>query len=279
MRYHTLITAETLSGLSDCTIIDCRFSLADPGQGEQLYRQGHIPGALYAHLDHDLSSKITPDSGRHPLPDFEELANKLRKWGLTPGNQVVVYDDASGFFASRLWWLLRTLGHEGVAVLDGGIQAWEANRLPLDRHIPSITPSDFPGHINDKAWVDVADVQQGLLDNSLLLIDARARERFDGINEPIDPVAGHIPGSVNLPSTDNLDQGGRFLPTDQVREQYLGVMGKHQSEQVVHSCGSGVFACFGVLAMEYAGLSGSKIYPGSWSEWIRDPERPIASAA
>lgn len=277
MTYHTIISAEALSLLSNCIIIDCRFSLADNEQGERLYRQGHIPGAFYAHLDHDMSSDITPQSGRHPLPDFADLMHKLGQWGITPETQVVVYDDTSGFFASRLWWLLRTLGHTEVAVLDGGIQAWVTRGLALEQSIPAETPSTFTAAINDGSWVDTSDIQQGLQAHSLLLIDARARERFDGINEPIDPIAGHIPGSVNLPSTDNLDENGHFLPSEKIRANYRAVMSDFPSQQAVHSCGSGVFACFGVLAMEYAGLPGSKIYPGSWSEWIRDPARPIAT--
>lgn len=279
MAYDTLISASALAQLADCIIIDCRFSLADTSAGKALYLQGHIPGALYAHLDQDLSSEITPTSGRHPLPDFKQLADRVSDWGIGPQSQVVVYDDASGFFASRLWWLLRTLGHPRVAVLDGGIQAWQRLQLPLESKEPAKSPARFRPEIDRTAWVDVEAVEKGLLAHSLLLIDARASERFTGINEPIDPVAGHIPGSVSLPSTENLDADGVFLPADQVRDKYLGVMDTYAPDQVAHSCGSGVFACFGVLAMEYAGLPGSKIYPGSWSEWIRDPSRPIATGA
>lgn len=279
MAYTTLISAQTLiNQLADCQIIDCRFSLADTQLGEKLFAQGHIPGARYAHLDRDLSSTITPFSGRHPLPDFKDLATKLGQWGITEQTQVVVYDDTSGFFASRLWWLIRTLGHDHVAVLDGGVQAWQDAGQALNQTSLPHSPASFNPTPDQSAWIDVAGVQQGLNQHSCVLIDARARERFDGIEEPIDPIAGHIPGSVNLPSTDNLDHQGKFLPAKTIRENYLSVMSDFSPEQVIHSCGSGVFACFGVLAMEYAGLPGSKIYPGSWSEWIRDPSRPIGTS-
>ena len=257
--------------------VDCRFSLAEPEQGEQLYAQGHIPGARYAHLDRHLSSPITAITGRHPLPDFAKLTEQLGAWGIDENAHVVAYDDQSGFFASRLWWLLRTLGHHRVSVLDGGIQAWQALDQPLTAELPKIRPVPFTPVLDRQAWKDVDALQFCLAENSCLLIDARTRERFAGIEEPIDPVAGHIPGAVNMPITENLDNRGCFLPATALRDHYRALMGDMQPEQVVHSCGSGVFACHGILAMEIAGLHGSKLYPGSWSEWIRSPERPVAT--
>jgi thiosulfate/3-mercaptopyruvate sulfurtransferase len=273
-----LISVESLAGHpADHLIIDCRFSLADTRLGEQHYRKYHIPGARYAHLDTHLSGNITPDTGRHPLPDFDTLAAQCGQWGINTSSKVVVYDDAGGSYASRLWWLLRTLGHPQVAVLDGGFQAWQAAGNPLESEMPAYTPARFKATLNPDAWTDTESLQQQLASKDCVLIDARAKERFDGIKEPIDPVAGHIPGSINLPVTENFDTHGFFLPPESLRDNYLNKMGEAMPEQVIHSCGSGVFACLGILCMEVAGLNGSKLYPGSWSEWIRNPERKIAT--
>lgn len=278
MPYTTLISAAELSRqLENCLVIDCRFSLADTQQGEQAYLRAHIPGARYAHLDRDLSSPITPSSGRHPLPDFERLIDKVQAWGITNNSQVIAYDDANGAYASRLWWLLRTLGHTNVAVLEGGFQAWEAANYALESTPPECQKTEFTAHLDRQAWWDIDTLQQHLAAKDCVLIDARAKERFDGISEPIDPIAGHIPGSVNLFIGDNLDQQGFFLSPSQLRAQYLQCTADIKPSQTIHSCGSGVFACFGILAMEVAGLRGSKLYPGSWSEWIRDPARGVAT--
>ncbi len=278
MLYTTLISAESLArNQADCLIIDCRFSLADTDLGEKLYRQGHIAGARYAHLNRHLSREITPETGRHPLPDFDTLAAQLGLWGISEQSQVVIYDDTAGSFASRLWWLLRTLGHPKVAVLEGGIQAWLAAGELLETELSASSTAQFKPALIKANWSDIEQLQQALATGDTLLIDARAKERFDGVSEPIDPVAGHIPGSVNMPVSENLDALGFFLPVETLRKNYLSVMGETAPKRVTHSCGSGVFACFGVLAMEIAGLKGSKIYPGSWSEWIRDPTRGIAT--
>jgi len=257
-------------------IIDCRFSLADTDLGEQEYLRGHIPGACYAHLDKHLSSPVTPETGRHPLPDFDKLIAQLGQWGIDEHSSVVVYDDASGSYASRLWWLLRALGHTRVGVLDGGIQAWLSAGERLEADAPAPSQTQFKPLLKRDSWIDTQRLQQQLSAGECLLIDARAQERFAGITEPIDPIAGHIPGSVNLPVTENFDATGCFLPAQTLRDNYLSVMGKATPKQVIHSCGSGVFACLGILAMEIAGLNGSRLYPGSWSEWIRDPSRGVA---
>ncbi len=278
MPYTTLISARQLAAeYGTCLIIDCRFSLGKPRLGAQTYQDGHLPNAVYADLDLDLSSKITALTGRHPLPNFTQLVRKLRDWGVSNDSQVVVYDDVSGGFASRLWWLLRTLGHSNVAVLNGGIQAWEMAGQIITKSIESPNSGSFAGQANQSAWCDVDTLQTQLKQANCVLIDARAAERFSGEDEPIDPIAGHIPGAVNLPVAETLDKEGTFLDPLTIRARYLNAMRDIPSNRVIHSCGSGVFACMGVLAMEYAGLAGSKIYPGSWSEWILDPQRPIAT--
>ncbi len=211
------------------------------------------------------------------MPDFNTLTLQLGHWGIDESSKVVVYDNESGSYASRLWWLLRTLGHAQVAVLDGGYQAWQAAAEPLEAEVPAYASTQFNAVLNPDAWTDTPLLQQQLATKNCVLIDARAKERFDGISEPIDPVAGHIPGSVNLPVTENFDAQGFFLSPETLRDNYLNKIGETAPEQVIHTCGSGVFACLGILCMEIAGLNGSKLYPGSWSEWIRDPERKIAT--
>ena len=276
-----LVDSATLSARLDdpsWVLFDCRFNLMDPTWGRKQFENGHIPGACYAHLDEDLSAPTGPGTGRHPLPDADLLMNKLGSWALRDGAQAVVYDDLGGAFAVRLWWLLsHWLGHRRVAVLDGGLGAWTADGRALSTSPPPPASGTFTGQPNQDAWVRTTDLVANLKTGRLLVIDARASERFRGELEPIDPVAGHIPGAINLPLTGNLDQNGRFLSAKRLRERFLGASGGRPPTAVVHSCGSGVNACHNLLAMEIAGLQGSRIYAGSWSEWIRSPERPIAT--
>ena len=281
MTYNTLLSAENLNQhLSDrdLVIIDCRFSLADTEAGFTAYRHGHIPNARYAHLDKDLSSKITDFTGRHPLPNFTEFAKKLGTWGIDNNSQVIVYDDASGAVAGRLWWLLRCLGHHKVAVLDGGYKHWQKLGLPVTTVLPIIKLSIFRAYPESDTNLSLSalEVQNGLARKSICLVDARTPERFRGEQEPIDPIAGHIPGAVNRPFQLNLDENGLFLSADTLRNQFKTFIGDKNPQQVVHMCGSGVTACHNLLAMEIAGLVGSKLYSGSWSEWIRNKNRPIA---
>ncbi len=279
MAYTTLISTQTLHqqlNNPDWVVVDCRFSLADTEAGAKAYRHGHIANARYAHLDKDLSSRITDFSGRHPLPDFAALAKKLADWGIANHSQVVVYDDAGGAFAGRLWWLLRCLGHNKVAVLDGGIKHWQKQGLPVTTTLPKIKAAAFRPYLNEQAWLSALQVQNSTAKKSACLIDARTPERYRGEQEPIDPVAGHIPGALNRALQLNLDGNGLFLPADALREQFNRLIGAAAPEQVVHYCGSGVTACHNLLAMEYAGLTGSKLYAGSWSEWIRNKNRAIA---
>lgn len=275
--YTTVIDCTTLAQHLQETawlVVDCRFNLADTEYGRLEYAQGHIPGAHYLHLDDDLSSPITPDSGRHPLPEVEKLAATLRALGLRHDTQVVAYDDNGGAMAGRLWWLLRWMGHQAVAVLDGGWQAWQQQQGTLSTDPPKIlAEGNFQPQLQTDFIVTVPDLLQA--DTSWQLVDARAVERFRGEMEPIDPIAGHIPGALNRPLTDNL-QNGYFKSAEQLRAEWEQVLQGRNLAQVVHMCGSGVTACHNQLAMEVAGLSSTRLYPGSWSEWIRDPQRPIA---
>lgn len=280
MNYTTLISAESLHqhlNDPDYVIIDCRFSLADTEAGFTVYRHGHIPNARYAHLDKNLSSRITDFTGRHPLPNFTQLVKKLGAWGIDNNSQVVVYDDASGAFAGRLWWLLRYLGHNKVAVLDGGYKHWQKLNFPITTTLPNIKPSIFRAYPVENPLLTAFEVQNGLARKAICLIDARTPERFRGEQEPIDPVAGHIPGALNRPFQLNLDSNGLFLSAEALRNQFNTLIGDKNPQQVVHMCGSGVTACHNLLAMEVVGLTDSKLYPGSWSEWIRNKNRHIAT--
>jgi len=258
-------------------LFDCRFNLADPAWGRNEYAKGHIPSALYAHLDEDLSSPVGPKTGRHPLPDPVTLSAKLGQWGVDTGTQVVVYDDAGGVFAVRLWWLLRWLGHQRVAVLNGGLGAWLAEARVLDQSTPTPAPHDFSGNAQHSAWISTEVLENNLETGHYLVLDARVPERFRGEMEPIDPVAGHIPGAINMPLSENLGADGRFLTPDKLRTRFISVLDTTPTDRVVHQCGSGVNACHNLLAMELAGFPGSKLYAGSWSEWIRSTERAVAT--
>jgi thiosulfate/3-mercaptopyruvate sulfurtransferase len=278
--HRLLVDAATLAAHLDdpaWVLFDCRFDLADPDWGLREYAAGHIPGARYAHLDLDLSSPIAPGTGRHPLPDPNALMTRLGEWGMGNTCQAVVYDHAGGAFAVRLWWLLRWLGHTRVAVLDGGLGAWLAEGRPLDAEPVRPSPRRFAGHADPAARVRIEDLMADLGRGRYRVIDARTAERFRGEVEPIDTVAGHIPGAVNLPLAGNLGPDGRFLPPERLRERFLAKTEGIEPQRVVHSCGSGVNACHNLLAMEIAGLTGSRLYAGSWSEWIRSPERPVAT--
>lgn len=277
-----LIDARTLLSRSrdaDLRVFDCRFSLADPGQGRRAYRDGHLPGAIYAHLDEHLSSPIGPRTGRHPLPDPYRLAAWLGACGVTPRTQVVVYDAVGGAFAVRLWWLLRWIGHARVMLLDGGIQAWIAEGGALVRDAPRYAPVELIAQPDDARWISTDALVVELAAGRVTVVDARAPGRFRGEQEPIDPVAGHIPGAINLPLTGNLGADGRFRDPAALRQRFDQALGEASPARSVHSCGSGVNACHNLLAMEVAGLHGSRLYAGSWSEWIRSPERPVAVGA
>lgn len=279
MTYRTLINATTLNkhiNNPNWIIIDCRFSLANSDAGSFAYRHGHIPNARYAHLNDDLSSVVTDYTGRHPLPDFNLLTKKLEAWGIYNHSQVICYDDSNGCFAARLWWLLRCLGHNDVAVLDGGIQHWQKNGYLLTTTLPKQQPGAFRPYLNTTNWLHALKVQNSMARKSICLIDARTPERYRGEQEPIDPIAGHIPNALNRPFQLNLEDTGLFLSAESLQDQFKKLIGNNSSEQVVHYCGSGVTACHNLLSMEHAGLKGSKLYAGSWSEWIKDKNRRIS---
>jgi thiosulfate/3-mercaptopyruvate sulfurtransferase len=278
MNYTTLISVEDLAATLDdpsLVVFDCRHELTNPAFGTQAYAQSHIPGALFASVDNDLSGPLTGKNGRHPLPDPKVLAAWLGRMGVSSGSQVVGYDHAGGPYGARLWWLMRWLGHAKVAVLDGGWQAWNAAGMPVTQAVRTPTPAKFGG-TPDQSMVDARYVQDRLDSKQMVLIDARSNDRYHGQNETIDPVAGHIPGARNRFFKDNLDAQGRFRSAAELRSAFAPLVGTTPAEQVVHQCGSGVTACHNLLAMEVAGLKGSKLYAGSWSEWIADPERPVA---
>lgn len=282
MSYQTLISAAELANhlnKPDWLVFDCRFSLADSSAGARAYRQGHIPGARYADLNRHLSAPVKSYTGRHPLPNFKELVQQLGAWGVSNRSQVVVYDDVGGAFAGRLWWLLRCLGHYQVAVLDGGIKHWQKQHLPGTTELPKIIPTQFRGYPESQPWLDATMVENGLAMRTITLIDARTPERFNGLQEPIDPVAGHVPKAINRPFQLNLDKDGLFLPAEQLKSQFQTLINSRPPAQVVHMCGSGVTAITNLLAMEVAGLQGSKLYAGSWSEWITNKNRAVATGS
>jgi thiosulfate/3-mercaptopyruvate sulfurtransferase len=265
----------------DWAIIDCRFELANPEWGARAYAAGHIPHALYAHLDHDLSGARTPHTGRHPLPPPQALATTFGRFGIDTRVQVVAYDQGSGALAARLWWLLRWLGHAQVAVLNGGLPAWQRAGLPLStageaRSPRSFVPAPDAGMLASSAEVAAAVDSGALRRGAALLVDARSSERFAGQNETLDAVAGHIPGARNHPFATNHDAQGRFLSAAELRRAWADTLGAVPPRQVMAMCGSGVTACHNLLALEIAGFSGARLYAGSWSEWITDPARAIA---
>ena len=277
--YTTLVsTAELAASLPDRSfvIVDARHDLAQPDAwGEAEYRRAHLPGARFAHVDRDLSAPKTGTNGRHPLPGPEACAALFGRLGIDATKQVVAYDQGSGMYAARLWWMLRWLGHDAVAVLDGGYAAWAREGRPVTAEIPSFARADFNARRVGPV-IDAQTVAASLAQRSLLLIDARGRERFRGDLEPIDPVAGHIPGSINRPYLDNLTAEGTFKPAGTLRAEFDALIAPRSPAAVVHTCGSGVSACHNLLAMEHAGIGGTRLYAGSWSEWSADPARPIA---
>jgi len=280
-----LIDAQTLHPvLSDCLVFDVRHELADHAAGRRAYRQGHIPGAVFLDHETDLAAPRTGTNGRHPLPPLAEFAALMRLHGLTPARRVVVYDDGSGAFAAHLWWMLRWLGHDKVQVLDGGWPAWLAlgGTVATRTDAPHVTEAQalaHPGWNGQAAMptVHAQDVVQNLQTQTFVVLDARAPQRFRGEVEPMDPVAGHIPGALNRPASTNMTSQGCFKSAAQLRAEFQALLGDRTPAQVVHQCGSGITACQNLFAMELAGLHGSALYPGSWSEWCSDPTRPVAT--
>lgn len=282
MSLAQLIDAERLhSRLQEpgLVVLDCRFALDDPAYGARSHAEGHIPGARFADLEHDLSAPVVKGvTGRHPLPEPAALIDKLRAWGIDDDSQIVLYDDGPGAFAARAWWLLAWLGkRDGVWLLDGGLKAWKDAGLALDNATPAPAAGSFKGQADAALLLSAAQLQQRLGDAQLTLLDARALPRFRGEVEPLDPVAGHIPGAQCAVFTDNLGDDGRFLPAERLRARFDALRGARPVESLVAYCGSGVTACHNLFAMSLAGYPLAPLYAGSWSEWITDPARPVAT--
>lgn len=283
MPSEMLISAQELSlHLPDpnWAIIDCRFSLDDVERGRRDYLSSHIPGAVYAHLDDDLSgNKIPGETGRHPLPEIPAFAERLSSWGIDSGTQVVVYDDLTGSVASRLWWMLSWLGHPNVALLNGGWASWLQSGMPIRSGTESRSRKSFVPRQIHGAQVTAEQVQQYRNDPAYVVLDARGAARFRGEGESIDPVAGHIPGAVSAPFEENVSADGKFLPPEILRDRFEKLAKSVHTENVICYCGSGVTAAHNLFAIAYSGLGMGRLYAGSWSEWITDPSRPIAAGA
>lgn len=278
MTHTTLVSTELLAehlGHDTWVVIDCRYDLANEAWGQEQYRAAHIPGASYASLGHDLAGPSDGRSGRHPLPGHDVMAATFGRLGVRSGVQVVAYDQGNGMYASRLWWMLRYMGHDAAAVLDGGFAKWLAEGRPTRSGVETRQPVTFTGEPRPGMRVTANQVWAGLGDPAVTLIDARAPSRYEGREEPLDRVAGHIPGARNHFFQWNLQPDGTFLPPERLRQKFAAVLGATPAHQVTMYCGSGVTACHNLLAMERAGLTGTKLYPGSWSEWSADPDRPV----
>ena len=281
MNNGTLITVHELAALidqDDPLILDCRKQLDAPQSGRQTYLASHLPGALYADLDGDLSNLSRKDLGRHPLPLEKDFSTVLGSWGWQPGRTVVAYDDAGGALAAaRAWWLLRLIGERDVRVLDGGFAAWLKAGLATEVAIRAVHTTRVAIRYDAGQMVDGAALKAGLVEGTMRLLDARGAPRYRGEVEPLDRVAGHVPGALNRPFTDNLRADGTFRPAAQLAAAFLPLIAPHAPGQVVHMCGSGVTACHNLLAMEHAGLHGSRLYAPSWSGWLADPGNPVQS--
>jgi thiosulfate/3-mercaptopyruvate sulfurtransferase len=280
MAHTTIVSTDELAvalGDTRWAVVDVRFDLADSLAGRRAYEAGHIPGAVFADLNKDLSAEPGGRRGRHPLPPLPGFIDRVGRWGIDARTQVVVYDDAGGAFAARLWWLLRLVGHDAVAVLDGGIGKWLAEGKPVRAGLEAREPKQFAGSVRGHYVADIAAVDELRRDPTRALIDARAPDRFQGLNETLDPVAGHIPGARNRFFKDNLNADATLKPPDALRAELETVLAGVSPDRAVVYCGSGVTACQNLLALEHAGMAGARLYPGSWSEWCSDPNRPIAS--
>jgi thiosulfate/3-mercaptopyruvate sulfurtransferase len=278
MSHTTLVSvAELAAHLNDANwiVCDCRHDLANYHFGRHAYAQSHIPGARFLHLDEDLSGPKTGTNGRHPLPHPITFTLRLAALGIDNTKQIIAYDSAGGPYAARLWWMLRWVGHTKAAVLDGGWDAWNAVGKPVTAALPTIKPASYNPHLTPQLAVDAKLVRKNIDSNDIRVVDARSPDRFRGENETLDPVAGHIPGAVNRFFKHNLDAGGAFKTAAALKQEFSALLNAQAPAGVVHQCGSGVTACHNLLAMEIAGLAGSRLYPGSWSEWVSDRARPV----
>ncbi len=282
MSFNTLISASTLAThLTDANwiVCDCRHDLANYESGRRAYAEAHLPDARFLHLDEDLSGPKTGVNGRHPLPHPITFTLRLAALGIDNNTQVIAYDAMGGVYASRLWWMLRWVGHKNAAVLDGGIDAWVKAKQPVSAELPAIKPVRYNPNPISQLAVSANEVAANLDHQTLRVVDARSPDRFRGENETLDPVAGHIPGATNRFFKNNLTEDGCFKTADKLKQEFAAVLDTHAPNSVVHQCGSGVTACHNLLAMEVAGLSGSRLFPGSWSEWVSDRKRPVATGS
>lgn len=279
MHFTSIISAEnTFQNLANPNwrVFDCRFDLQDENAGLTKYKLRHIPGAIYADLNKDLSAPVSDNSGRHPLPDIQDITHKFGLWGVTPETQVVVYDDVYGSYAARLWWMLRWLGHKNVALLNGGLTEWERLQLPVTKDITEPQVTTFTGKPDMSMIAEVSLIEQSLSSPNIALIDVRDPDRYQGLREPIDKIAGHVPGAINIPWKTNLDENGLYLEKARLLPHYSETIHETDSNALVFMCGSGVTACHSLVALEILGFRGAKLYPGSWSEWIQNPGHPVA---
>ena len=282
MTYTTIVAGAVLAEHlddPDWIILDCQHDLMQPAFGREAYAREHLPGARFVALDDDLAGPKNGSNGRHPLPGVEALTAVFSRLGVSAGKQVVVYDGAQNMYAGRVWWTLKWLGHEAVALLDGGLGKWKADGRPLTTAVPAATPAVFTPHVNAAIKVDADYVAARLREGTARIIDARAPERYDGSQETIDPVGGHIPGALNRFWKSNVNADGTYKPAAVLRAEFEALLGGRAPAEVIQQCGSGVTALHNFVAMEVAGLSGSKLYPSSWSEWCADPKRPVAKGA
>lgn len=278
MNSEILVSPARLNDLihsGKCTVVDCRFDLSNPQSGRAGWLEGHIPGASYAHLDHDLAAPVEPHTGRHPLPGATIFAQFLASTGWSKDKLLVAYDTGPNAISARLWWMMRYFGN-GAALLDGGLAAWIDCGLPLESGMPAVSPTPVEVlDCDERLTISAAILYDHLEYSDWVVLDARAPERYAGKVENLDTKAGHIPGALNRPFSDNLDNSGCFKSADLLKDQFEALLGPAGATQVVHSCGSGVTACHNLFAMELAGLGFTRLYPGSWSEWIRDSARPV----
>jgi thiosulfate/3-mercaptopyruvate sulfurtransferase len=280
MRYSTVVSPDVLYqqlAKPNWVIVDCRFRLTDPEAGRRMYLEAHIPGAVYADLDQDLAGPPGGDAGRHPLPDLDQFRARLGEWGIDGRAQVVCYDDSGGSVAARLWWMLRYLGHEAVALLDGGWPAWRAREYPVATGEEKAEPRRFQGEPRSEMVAEMAEV--AAMGSSSVLVDAREAARYRGEVEPIDPVAGHIPGALNYPYSRNLNEKGELRAREELAEAWQELLGDQPAASAVVYCGSGVSACHNILSLEHAGLRGARLFIPSWSGWSANPERPAERAS
>ena len=279
MSYKTIISAKDLIkniNNENFIIFDCRCDISDSSYGLEAYNEGHIENSIFVDIDHDLASEKTVDSGRHPLPDPELFSEKLSQWGMTNNKQAVIYDDAGGAFAGRMWWILKWLGHSDVAVLDGALGAWMSAGGKLTSKNTIFERAVFEPNLNDSMHVSIKDVEDAQYKMNKLIIDARSKERYLGIKDPVDPIAGHIPGAISHPLGKNLDKNGHFKSPEELRHNFIKLIGDTASSDIISMCGSGITACHNILALEISGIKNVSLFVGSWSEWITDKSRPIA---